>query len=104
MILCIPKETAANERRVALVPDLLPKLTRAGLERNTANGHQVAIAFVKRVGFENRLLHCGTNLSRPYRAAQRKVQIGRWPTVLIIIKPVFLDAWEKYLKLSTQAW
>jgi NAD(P) transhydrogenase subunit alpha len=32
MIISVPKETAANERRVALVPDLVPKLTKAGLE------------------------------------------------------------------------
>jgi NAD(P) transhydrogenase subunit alpha len=32
MIVCVPKETAPGERRVALVPDLLPKLTGAGLE------------------------------------------------------------------------
>jgi NAD(P) transhydrogenase subunit alpha len=32
MIVGVPKETALNERRVALVPDLLPKLKRAGLE------------------------------------------------------------------------
>src|SRR3954449_7813237 len=30
MIVGIPKETAAGERRVALVPDLVPKLARAG--------------------------------------------------------------------------
>jgi H+-translocating NAD(P) transhydrogenase subunit alpha len=32
MIVGVPKETAPNERRVALVPDLVPKLKRAGLE------------------------------------------------------------------------
>jgi NAD(P) transhydrogenase subunit alpha len=32
MIVGVPKETAPNERRVALVPDLIPKLKRAGLE------------------------------------------------------------------------
>ncbi len=32
MILGIPKETAPGEQRVALVPDLVPKLTAAGLE------------------------------------------------------------------------
>ncbi|HZY86456.1 MAG TPA: Re/Si-specific NAD(P)(+) transhydrogenase subunit alpha [Gemmataceae bacterium] len=32
MIVGVPKETALNERRVALVPDLIPKLVRAGLE------------------------------------------------------------------------
>jgi NAD(P) transhydrogenase subunit alpha len=32
MIVSIPKETVANERRVAMVPDLVPKLIGAGLE------------------------------------------------------------------------
>jgi NAD(P) transhydrogenase subunit alpha len=32
MIVSVPKETAPGERRVALVPDLVPKLVRAGLE------------------------------------------------------------------------
>src|SRR5215472_12120583 len=32
MIVGVPKEIAPNERRVALVPDLIPKLKRAGLE------------------------------------------------------------------------
>jgi NAD(P) transhydrogenase subunit alpha len=32
MIVAVPKETAPGERRVALVPDLVPKLLRAGLE------------------------------------------------------------------------
>ena len=32
MIVGVPKETVPGERRVALVPDLVPLLTRAGLE------------------------------------------------------------------------
>src|SRR5262245_38843667 len=32
MIVGVPQETTANERRVALVPDLVPKLTKAGME------------------------------------------------------------------------
>src|SRR5229473_6859643 len=32
MIVSIPKETVPGERRVALVPDLVPRLTKAGLE------------------------------------------------------------------------
>src|SRR5438445_4532701 len=32
MILSVPKETVLDERRVALVPELVPKLTKAGLE------------------------------------------------------------------------
>ena len=32
MIVSIPKETVPGERRVALVPDLVPRLTKAGLD------------------------------------------------------------------------
>src|SRR5262245_54890458 len=32
MIVGVPKETVSGERRVALVPDLVPKLQQAGLE------------------------------------------------------------------------
>ena len=32
MLVGVPKETVSGERRVALVPDLVPVLTRAGLE------------------------------------------------------------------------
>src|SRR5262245_26758808 len=32
MIVGVPRETVPGERRVALVPDLVPKLTRLGLE------------------------------------------------------------------------
>ena len=32
MIVGVPKETVAGERRVALVPELVPKLTKAALE------------------------------------------------------------------------
>src|SRR5437016_4518053 len=32
MIVGVPKETAPGERRVALVPDLVARLTKAGLE------------------------------------------------------------------------
>jgi NAD(P) transhydrogenase subunit alpha len=32
MIVSVPKETASGERRVALVPDLVPKLLKSGLE------------------------------------------------------------------------
>src|SRR5918912_228602 len=45
MIVGVPKETAANERRVALVPDLVPKLVRAGLEVVVQAGAGVAAGF-----------------------------------------------------------
>src|SRR5207253_7078928 len=32
MIASVPKETAPDEQRVALVPELVPRLTKAGLE------------------------------------------------------------------------
>ncbi len=32
MIVSVPKESVPGERRVALVPELVPKLTKAGLE------------------------------------------------------------------------
>jgi NAD(P) transhydrogenase subunit alpha len=38
MILSVPKETAPGERRVALVPELTPKLTKAGLEVRVQSG------------------------------------------------------------------
>ena len=38
MIVGIPKETAANERRVALVPDTVTKLIDKGLEVRIESG------------------------------------------------------------------
>ena len=32
MRIAVPKETKQGEKRVALVPDIIPKLTKAGLE------------------------------------------------------------------------
>ena len=32
MILGVPKEVVSGERRVALIPELVPKLTKAGIE------------------------------------------------------------------------
>jgi H+-translocating NAD(P) transhydrogenase subunit alpha len=46
MILFIPKETVAGERRVAIVPDLVPKLTGLGLEVVLEPGAGTAAGFV----------------------------------------------------------
>ena len=48
MIVGIPKETVAGERRVALVPDLVAKLTGSGLE------HERKASF--EAGFDHHLL------------------------------------------------
>src|SRR5205085_11579336 len=45
MIVGVPKETAPGERRVALVPDLVPKLTKAGLEVLVQSGAGEAAGF-----------------------------------------------------------
>jgi NAD(P) transhydrogenase subunit alpha len=45
MIVGVGKETVAGERRVALVPDLLPKLTAAGLEVVVQSGAGSAASF-----------------------------------------------------------
>ena len=50
MIVGVPKETVADERRVALVPELVPKLKQAGLDVWVETG---AAAF----GPEDPLLH-----------------------------------------------
>jgi H+-translocating NAD(P) transhydrogenase subunit alpha len=46
MIISVPKETAPGERRVALVPDLVPKLVRAGLEVVVQSGAGEAAGFL----------------------------------------------------------
>src|SRR5687768_13965523 len=46
MIIVIPKETAAGERRVAIVPDLVPKLTTLGLEVVVEPGAGASAGFV----------------------------------------------------------
>ena len=46
MIVGIPKETAAGERRVALVPDLVPKLMQAGAEIVVQSEAGVAAGFL----------------------------------------------------------
>jgi H+-translocating NAD(P) transhydrogenase subunit alpha len=45
MIVSVPKETVSGERRVALVPDLVPKLTQAGLEVVVQPGAGAAAGF-----------------------------------------------------------
>jgi NAD(P) transhydrogenase subunit alpha len=46
MIVSVPRETVAGERRVALVPDFIPKLLQAGLEVVVQNGAGAAAGFV----------------------------------------------------------
>src|SRR5207237_6349835 len=46
MIVGVPKETAAGERRVALVPDLVAKLTKKGLEVTVQSGAGAAAGFL----------------------------------------------------------
>jgi H+-translocating NAD(P) transhydrogenase subunit alpha len=45
MIVSVPKETVSGERRVALVPELVPKLTQAGLEVVVQPGAGAAAGF-----------------------------------------------------------
>jgi len=46
MIVGVPKETVPGERRVALVPELVPKLTKASLDVVVQSGAGVAAGFV----------------------------------------------------------
>src|SRR5260370_36018829 len=46
MIVGVPKESAPGERRVALVPELVPKLTKAGLEVVVQSGAGAAAGFL----------------------------------------------------------
>ena len=45
MIVGVPKETAEGERRVALVPELVPLLTKAGLDIRMEPGAGAAAGF-----------------------------------------------------------
>jgi H+-translocating NAD(P) transhydrogenase subunit alpha len=45
MLIAVPAETHANEKRVALVPDAIKKLTRAGFEVQVEGGLGVAAGF-----------------------------------------------------------
>jgi NAD(P) transhydrogenase subunit alpha len=49
MIVTVPKETALGERRVALVPDLVPKLLKAGLDVVVQSGAGEAAGFLDAV-------------------------------------------------------
>jgi len=46
MIVSVPKESAPGERRVALVPELVSKLTKAGLEVVVQSGAGAAAGFL----------------------------------------------------------
>ena len=46
MKVAVPKETAPNERRVALVPEVIGKLTKAGLEVLVESGAGAAASFL----------------------------------------------------------
>jgi proton-translocating NAD(P)+ transhydrogenase subunit alpha len=46
MIVAVPKETIPGEKRVAMVPDLVPKLVQAGLEIQVQSGAGVAAGFL----------------------------------------------------------
>ena len=45
MRIAIPKEVKPGEKRVALVPDIISKLTKAGLEVHIESGAGVAAQF-----------------------------------------------------------
>lgn len=64
MIIGVPKETTANERRVALVPDLVPKLVKAGHEVMLQPGAGAAAGFPDAVYAEK-----GTRLESDVLAA-----------------------------------
>src|SRR5215831_6724705 len=46
MIVGVPREIVPGERRVALVPELVPKLTKAGLEVLVQSGAGAAAGFL----------------------------------------------------------
>ena len=46
MIVSVPKESAPGEQRVALVPELVPRLTKAGLEVVVQSGAGAAAGFL----------------------------------------------------------
>src|SRR5262245_57426369 len=46
MIVAVPKETIPGEKRVAMVPDLVPKLVQAGVEIRLQSGAGVAAGFL----------------------------------------------------------
>lgn len=46
MVVSVPKETAPNEQRVGLVPELVPKLTKAGLDVVVQSGAGISAGFL----------------------------------------------------------
>ena len=48
MQIVVPAETWANERRVALIPDSVKKLTRAGLSVSVESGLGLAVGIQRR--------------------------------------------------------
>src|SRR5262245_55512445 len=46
MIIAVPKETVAGETRVALVPDLVPKLVQAKLDVRAQSGAGLAAGYL----------------------------------------------------------
>ena len=60
MIVGIPRETTAGERRVALVPDLVAKLTKAGLDVLMETGAGLGSGFT-----DEDFVEVGVNLSKP---------------------------------------
>jgi len=46
MVVSVPKETAPNEQRVGLVPELVPKLTKAGLDVIVQSGAGLSAGFL----------------------------------------------------------
>jgi H+-translocating NAD(P) transhydrogenase subunit alpha len=70
MIVGVPKETATGERRVALVPDLVAKLAKNGLEVVTQPGAGTAAGFV----------------DAAYQSAGARLDEGVWSQADILVK------------------
>jgi NAD(P) transhydrogenase subunit alpha len=74
MIVAVPKETASNERRVALVPETVAKLVKSGVEVHVERGAGVAASFV-----DDAYVHAGATLvdAAAIAAADTIVSVGR---------------------------
>jgi NAD(P) transhydrogenase subunit alpha len=70
MIVGVPKETAAGERRVAMVPDIVAKLAKLGLEVAVEPGAGTAAGFV----------------DSAYRDGGARLQDNIWPLADIVVK------------------
>ena len=81
MIVCVPKETAPTERRVALVPDLVPRLTKASLEVVVEPGAGEAAGFPDQAYQEKgaRLEGGAERNGRPDRAFRPLLRDGAKP-------------------------